>query len=115
MASLISEKRNGRTLYRIAFSDGNKRRRWIRLAGVRKKDAQGICSRVEALASARISSQPMAVGSKYSAEPQTAIMLGVAQSASRRFQPEVAGRILCLVERTRQRIRCDTSRRSGTH
>lgn len=60
MASLISEVRSGRTLYRIQFQNASKQRRYVRLAGVSKKDAEGIRRRIEALNSCRISGQPLA-------------------------------------------------------
>jgi len=55
MASVIREKRNGRTLYRVQFTNGDKRRQKIRLGGVSLKDAQAIASKVDALNSAKIS------------------------------------------------------------
>jgi len=57
MASVTTEKRNGRTLYRINWRDGDKRRRSIRLSGsiANKKAADTIATRIAALNSAAIS------------------------------------------------------------
>ena len=54
MASLYSEQRGRRTLYRIQYRDGNKRRKSIRLGSLPKKAAEHVRAKVEALVSARI-------------------------------------------------------------
>jgi len=59
MASVTKETRNGRTLYRIQYVDGNKRRRKIRLGHVTRKDAEYICSKVSALVAAKLSQRPL--------------------------------------------------------
>ena len=59
MASVSKEKRNGRTLYRINWRDGDKRRRSLRVSGVSRKDADGIARKVQSLASARISGESL--------------------------------------------------------
>jgi len=59
MASVTKETRNGRTLYRIQYVDGDKRRRKIRLGHVTRKDADHICSKVSALVAAMISQRPL--------------------------------------------------------
>ena len=57
MASVTTEKRNGRTRYRICWRDGDKRRKSLRLSGDigNKKDADGIARKVTAIVSANIS------------------------------------------------------------
>ena len=55
MASVTTETRNGRTLYRIEFKDKDKRRRKIRLGAIAKRDAQAIAAKVNDLVSASIS------------------------------------------------------------
>lgn len=55
MASVIKETRNGRTLYRVQWRDGDKRRKSIRLAGCTLKDAQYIAGRVQALVGCQVS------------------------------------------------------------
>ena len=59
MASVSSEKRGGRTLYRIQFRDGDKKRKSIRLSGANKKTADAIASKVESLNACCIAGQPM--------------------------------------------------------
>ena len=59
MASVHTEKRNGRTLRRIQFYDKDKRRRSIRLGSISKRDADAIRVRVECLNSASISGAPL--------------------------------------------------------
>lgn len=54
MASVSKETRGGRVTYRIAFVDPNGRRRFVRLPGVQKRDAQEVASRVDAIVSARM-------------------------------------------------------------
>jgi integrase len=57
--AVVKERRGGRTLYRIQFRDGDKRRRSIRLAGVTRKDAEHIDSKVQALNATRISGRSL--------------------------------------------------------
>lgn len=55
MASVIKETRNGRTLYRVQWRDGDKQRKSIRLTGCTLKDAQYIAGRVQALVGCQVS------------------------------------------------------------
>jgi len=54
MASVTTEKRNGRTLYRIEYRDKDKRRRKLRLGAMAKRDAQAIATKVESIVSAQV-------------------------------------------------------------
>ena len=56
MASVTTEKRNGRTRYRICWRDGEKRRKSLRLSGNigNRKDAEAIARNVAAIVSANI-------------------------------------------------------------
>ena len=54
MASLHSEQRNGRTLYRLQYRDGNRRRKSIRLGSLNKRSAEAVRAKVEHLVSAKI-------------------------------------------------------------
>lgn len=61
MASVITETtKSGRKRYRVAFRDEHGTRKAVRLSGVSKKDAGEICSKVQAIVSARISGAPLA-------------------------------------------------------
>ena len=61
MASVTTEKRNGRTRYRICWRDGDKRRKSLRLSGDigNKKDADAIARKVTAIVSASISKRSL--------------------------------------------------------
>ena len=59
MASVTTEKRNGRTRYRVCWRDADKRRKSIRLAGVAKKQAEEIARRVAGLNAAQISGRSL--------------------------------------------------------
>ncbi len=59
MASIHSERRGKRTLYRLQFYDGDKRRKSIRLGSVNRKAADAIRAKVEVLVSCRIAGQPL--------------------------------------------------------
>lgn len=61
MASVSTEKRNGRTRYRIEWRDGDKRRHKMRLAGEldNRKDADAIARKVTAIVSASISQRTL--------------------------------------------------------
>ena len=48
MASVIRERRNGKTLYAVQYVD-EKRRRKLSLGGANAKTAKGICAKIEAL------------------------------------------------------------------
>ena len=59
MANLSKETRNGKALYRISFTDHKKKRKFIRLAKVNKKGAQGIANNISAILSAKVSGSPL--------------------------------------------------------
>ena len=59
MASVISERHNGRTRYRIQYRDGDKRRKSIRLGGVNKRAASAVASKIEALNACCIAGQAL--------------------------------------------------------
>jgi integrase len=61
MASVTTEKRNGRTRYRIEWRDADKRRRKLRLSGDigNKKDADAIARKVTAIVSANVSKRSL--------------------------------------------------------
>ena len=59
MASVSKETRNGKALYRVSFTDENKKRRFIRLAGVSKKDAEVIANKIRSIVSAKVSGEPL--------------------------------------------------------
>ena len=55
MASVTKEKNS----YRITWRDGDKKRRRIRVSGVNKRQAESIASRVQSIAGAKISGEPL--------------------------------------------------------
>ena len=61
MASVTTEKRNGRIRYRICWRDGDKRRKSLRLSGDigNKKDADAIARKVTAIVSANVSKRSL--------------------------------------------------------
>ena len=59
MASVIREQRNGRTLYRIQFVDGDKRRKSIRLSGLTLKAVETVRAKIEVLVACRIAGSPL--------------------------------------------------------
>ncbi len=54
MASVTTEKRNGKALYRIEYRDKDKRRRKLRLGSLSKRDAQSIALKVQSIISAQV-------------------------------------------------------------
>ena len=59
MAGVTKEIRNGKVSYRVEFTDGDKRRRKIRLGGVNRKDAEHIAGKVQLLAGCKASGRPL--------------------------------------------------------
>ena len=90
MASVATEKRNGKTFYRVWWRDGHKERKSIRLRGVNRKAADAIAVKVGRLNSALISGCPL--------DPETSawiaglgddLRLKLRQQGFARFVPEV--------------------------
>ncbi|MEZ6119147.1 MAG: phage integrase SAM-like domain-containing protein [Pirellulaceae bacterium] len=59
MASVTTEKRNGKVSYRISWTDGNNKRQRIRLSRIRKQDADQIASKIQAVSSCQIAGIPL--------------------------------------------------------
>jgi integrase len=60
MANVSKETRNGKATYRISFTDQNKKRRFIRLSKVGKKDAEVIANKVDSILSSKVAGSPLA-------------------------------------------------------
>ena len=59
MASLHQVKQHGRMVYRVAFYDKERRRRFIRLGQMKESVAMGICSRIDHLANLSLAGLPL--------------------------------------------------------
>ena len=90
MASVSTENLNGRKRYRVTFRDEHGKRRFLRLPGVTKKDANEVASKVQAIVSARITGAPLG---NAVAEWLAAIGTNCTRSSPRRGLPKYEKRM----------------------